>query len=73
MRVEQKIEVGVSREAAWELIRDPSNYPRLMAGITRFETQGDPDSEPGMGSRYSMRMHVGSADVGGLVLSLIHI
>jgi len=67
VRVEQRIEVGVSREAAWELIRDPSNYPRLMAGITRFETQGDPDSEPGMGSRYSMRMHVGSADVGGLV------
>ena len=67
MRVEQKIEVDIPREAAWELIRDPSNYSRLMAGITRFETQGDPDAEPGMGSRYSMRMHVGSADVGGLV------
>ena len=67
MRLEQKIEVDVPREAAWELIRDPSNYPRLMAGITRFEAEGDPDAEPGMGSRYSMRMHVGSADVGGLV------
>jgi len=67
LRLEQKIEVDVPREAAWELIRDPSNYPRLMAGITRFEAEGDPDAEPGMGSRYSMRMHVGSADVGGLV------
>ena len=68
LRVEQKIDVDASREDAWELVRDPSNYPRLMAGITRFETQGDEeDAEPGQGSRYSMRMHVGSADVGGLV------
>jgi len=67
LRLEQKIEVEAAREAAWELIRYPSNYPRLMAGITRFEAEGDPDAEPGMGSRYSMRMHVGSADVGGLV------
>ncbi len=68
MRVEQKINVDAPRDEAWELVRDPSNYPRLMAGITRFEAQSDEDdAEPGVGSRYSMRMHVGSADVGGLV------
>ncbi len=67
MRVEQKIVVEAPREEAWELVRDPANYPRLMAGITRFEAQTDDATEPGMGSRYSMRMHVGSADVGGLV------
>ncbi len=67
MRLEQKIEVDAPREAVWELIRDPSDYPRLMAGVTRFEAEGGQDAEPGVGSRYSMRMHVGSADVGGLV------
>jgi fatty-acyl-CoA synthase len=67
LRVEQKIDVEAPREEAWELVRDPTNYPRLMAGITRFQAEGDQDAEPGMGRRYSMRMHVGSADVGGLV------
>src|SRR3954453_6758419 len=36
-----------------------------MAGITRFDVQGDKLRGPG--SRYTMRMQVGSAHVGGVV------
>ena len=36
-----------------------------MHGITRFDQKGE--QEPGVGARYSMRMRVGSADVGGLI------
>ncbi|HLM25739.1 MAG TPA: AMP-binding protein [Thermoleophilaceae bacterium] len=67
MRIEEKIDVDAPRDAVWELVHDPSNYPRLMSGITRFEAEGGDEDEPGRGSRYEMRMHVGSADVGGLV------
>ena len=42
--------------------------PRFVPAITRFERRdGDERREPGVGARYSMRMHVGSADVGGLI------
>ena len=40
---------------------------RFMAGITRGSRQRRRGRSPGVGSRYSMRMRVGSADVGGLV------
>jgi fatty-acyl-CoA synthase len=65
MRVERQITVDAPREEVWELIADPANYPRFMAAITQFET--DDGAEPGAGARYSMRMRVGSADIGGLV------
>jgi len=67
MRVEEQIEVRASREEVWELIGDPSGWPRFMQGITRFDPEGGPDADLGAGSRFSMRMHVGSADIGGLV------
>src|SRR3712207_4425666 len=65
MRIEQEIVIRAPREKVWELIADPSTYPRFMRGITRFDDERE--QEQGMGARYSMRMHVGSADVGGLV------
>jgi uncharacterized membrane protein len=36
-----------------------------MAGITRWDVEGE--RRTGMGARYSMRMKVGSAEVGGLI------
>jgi acyl-CoA synthetase (AMP-forming)/AMP-acid ligase II/uncharacterized membrane protein len=65
MRVEKTCTIEASREEVWELVSDPSNYPRVMHGITRCENVGD--IEQGKGARYRMLMRVGSADVGGLV------
>ena len=65
MRIEKKATVDAPREAVWELISNPASYHRFMEGITRFDVEGD--QEQGLGARYSMRMRVGSADVGGLV------
>jgi acyl-CoA synthetase (AMP-forming)/AMP-acid ligase II len=49
----------------WELVSNPVGYPAFFHGITRFGLQGEVDR--GLGARFSMRMRVGSADVGGLV------
>jgi len=65
MRVEREATIAAPREQIWKLVSDPSNYPRFMHGITRFERKGE--AEQGCGARFSMRMRVGSADVGGLV------
>jgi acyl-CoA synthetase (AMP-forming)/AMP-acid ligase II/carbon monoxide dehydrogenase subunit G len=65
MRVEQQIEIDAPPEVVWDLITDPETYMRTLSGITRFDVEGDKQS--GLGARYSMRMHVGSAEVGGLV------
>jgi acyl-CoA synthetase (AMP-forming)/AMP-acid ligase II/uncharacterized membrane protein len=65
MRVEKSCTIEASREDVWELVSDPSNYPRVMHGITRCDNVGD--IEQGKGARYRMLMRVGSADVGGLV------
>jgi len=67
MRIEQDTVIDAPRERVWEQIRDPREYARLMSGITVFESEGGEEQEPGKGARYSMRMRVGSADVGGLV------
>ena len=65
MRIERQVVVHAPREKVWELVSNPSNYPRFVDGITRFDRESE--RETGCGARYSMRMRVGSADVGGLV------
>jgi acyl-CoA synthetase (AMP-forming)/AMP-acid ligase II/uncharacterized membrane protein len=65
MRVEKSCTIDASRKDVWELVSDPSNYPRVMDGITRCDNTGD--IEQGKGARYRLLMRVGSADVGGLV------
>ncbi|MBA3436518.1 MAG: AMP-binding protein, partial [Thermoleophilaceae bacterium] len=55
------------REEVWELIGDPAGWPGFMPGITRFDPEDGPGPDLCVGSRFSMRMHVGSADVGGLI------
>ena len=46
-------------------VDDPSRYLHFMSGITRWEVVGEQAS--GIGARYRMLMHVGSAEVGGVV------
>ncbi len=65
MRVEEQAVLDVPREEIWERVSDPGGYPGLVHGITRCDRMGD--AEPGCGARYSMRMRVGSAEVGGEV------
>jgi len=65
MRVEEQIVVEAPARRVWDVVTDPANYQDFMAGITRWETQGEVDR--GLGARYAMRMEVGSAEVGGLI------
>src|SRR6476646_1646344 len=65
MRTEQTIDIDAPREEVWDLITDPETYTDVLAGITRFEVEGR--KQRGLGARYSMRMEVGSAQIGGLV------
>jgi uncharacterized membrane protein len=65
MRVERQIHVDVPPRVVWDHISEPLNYPSFMAGITRWDVEGD--KRRGMGARYAMRMKVGSAEVGGLI------
>jgi acyl-CoA synthetase (AMP-forming)/AMP-acid ligase II/uncharacterized membrane protein len=66
MRVEKGIAIDGSREEIWEHVADPCRYPGFMHGVTRLERKGD-EPDRGIGARYSVRLRVGSADVGGLV------
>jgi carbon monoxide dehydrogenase subunit G len=65
VRVEESIAIDAPPEDIWQLISEPANYPTFMAGITRYDVESD--KTRGLGARYSMRMHVGSAHVGGLI------
>jgi acyl-CoA synthetase (AMP-forming)/AMP-acid ligase II/uncharacterized membrane protein len=66
MRVEKSIAIDASRDEIWELVADPCRYPGFMHGVTRLERKSE-EPERGLGARYSIRLRVGSADVGGLV------
>ena len=65
MRIEQKIEIAVPPAAVWGYVTDPGNYCEFMEGITRWDVAGNRDR--GLGARYRMLIHIGSADVGGLI------
>ena len=64
MRIEREILIDAAREAVWELISDPTAYPRFVHNLSRCEQRGD--LERGLGARYLLHVRVGSADVGGL-------
>src|SRR4051812_9286242 len=65
MRVEQTITIDAPCDEVWDLVTDPETYTNILAGITRFDVEGS--KQRGLGARYSMRMEVGSAQIGGLV------
>jgi fatty-acyl-CoA synthase len=70
MRLERRRAIDGAREDIWELVSDPSQYPSFMEGITLVEREGE--RERGCGTRFSMRMRVGSAEVGGRVEVVEH-
>jgi acyl-CoA synthetase (AMP-forming)/AMP-acid ligase II/carbon monoxide dehydrogenase subunit G len=65
MRIEEQVILDVPREEIWARISDPAGYPGLVHGTTRCDPVEQ--AKPGPGARYSMRMRVGSAEVGGEV------
>lgn len=65
MRVAGQIDISASPEQVWEFITDPERVLHFMAGITRWEVDGE--QMTGCGARYRMLMRVGSAEVGGTV------
>jgi uncharacterized membrane protein len=70
MRVCAALEISAPADAIWAFVDDPSRYLHFMAGITRWEVLSDRPS--GLGARYRMLMHVGSAEVGGVVEVVEH-
>ncbi len=65
MRIEQSIRIRAPRPVVWDYVTDPANYLEFMDGLTRWEVAGA--RERGLGARYRILLHVGSADVGGLI------
>ena len=65
MRVDQQVVVDATVEEVWEIVHDMPRWERLFASATRFEHAGGP--EAGLGARYQLRLHVGSAHVGSLI------
>ena len=65
MRIEESVTVDAPRSIVWDYVTDPANYLEFMEGLTRWEVAGDLDR--GLGARYRILLHVGSADVGGLI------
>lgn len=65
MRIETSCTIEAPREAVWEYVTDPATPLEFMVGLTRWEIAGTIDR--GLGARYRVLIHVGSADVGGLV------
>ncbi len=64
MRVDESVVVHAHPAEVWDIICDPRTYPSLVAGVTRWESV-QAAGATGVGARYTMRMRVGSADVGG--------
>jgi uncharacterized membrane protein len=65
MRIKESIVIAARPEAVWEYVGDLDNYLRFMAGVTRWEPEGELRS--GLGARRRMLIRAGSAEVGGLI------
>jgi uncharacterized protein YndB with AHSA1/START domain len=65
MHVVVHAEIAAPRQAVWDYIVDPDHYRDFMDGMTQWEIEGR--RRTGLGARISMRMRVGSADLGGRI------
>jgi uncharacterized membrane protein len=65
MRVSESIRVAAPREEVWLIVSDPSGYLQFMEGVNFGSVEGEPPV--GYRARYTLRMVVGSAEVGGVV------
>jgi uncharacterized membrane protein len=65
MRVAVHTEIAVPRQRVWDYIVDPDRHLDFMDGMTRWEVEGA--KRTGLGARFSMRMRIGSVELGGLI------
>lgn len=65
MRIEERLTINVPRQRVWETISDISKAGAFMEGIRFWPVEGEPTT--GLRARYTIRTHVGSAEVGGMV------
>ena len=65
MRVERRLTLDASRDAVWEVLKDPNDYPSLLPHLQRWEpvTEGP----LGVGSRYTVMWDIGGIPVGGVI------
>jgi uncharacterized membrane protein len=65
MRLSESITISASPKLIWDYIAEPANALHYMAGMTRWEVDGE--QRTGLGARYRVLMRSGSAEVGGLI------
>jgi uncharacterized membrane protein len=65
MRVAVHTEIAAPRQRVWDYIVDPDCHLDFMEGMTRWEAEGA--KRTALGARFSMRMRVGSVELGGLI------
>ena len=65
MRVDESVRVAAPRDEVWLIVSDPSGYAQFMEGVNFGSIEGEPPV--GHRARYTLRMEVGSAEVGGVV------
>lgn len=65
MRIEERIAINAPRERVWEAVSDISKAGAFMEGMRFWTVEGEPSKGPR--ARYTVRVQVGSAEVGGLV------
>jgi uncharacterized membrane protein len=65
MRLNESITISAPPKLIWDYITEPANALHYMAGMTRWEVEGEQRS--GLGARYRILMRSGSAEVGGLI------
>jgi uncharacterized membrane protein len=65
MRTTAATVISAPVDAVWSVVSDPEQVLSFMSGITRWQVESE---EPiGLGARYRMLLHIGSAEVGGLI------
>jgi uncharacterized membrane protein len=65
MRLSESITISAPPKLVWDYIAEPANALHYMAGMTRWEVDGE--QRTGCGARYRVLMRTGSAEVGGLI------
>ncbi len=65
MRVDESITIEASRERVWAQISDPSKSEVFMKDVHFTPIKGEPTTGPR--ARYTMRMKVGSTELGGTI------
>jgi uncharacterized membrane protein len=65
MRIEERVTIAVPRQEVWETVSDISRAGLYMEGMRFWTVEGEPTT--GERARYTMRIHVGSAEVGSTV------